>query len=106
MIVAVSDGKDRSRNQVDDDANGFVDDVIGWNFETNSRNPTDFHYHGTHVSGIIGARGGNGTGVAGVAWKVSLLISKFIGSDGSGTVEGGIRSILYAADNGARVLRP
>jgi len=99
-----SEGRDKSKNKIDDDDNGFIDDVYGWNFEVNSNNIMDYHYHGTHVSGTIGAVGRNGVGISGVNWNVSLMITKFLGHDGSGTLAAGIKTILYAADNGARVI--
>ena len=96
-------GKDKSKNKVDDDGNGYVDDTLGWNFVTNTKNPRDDHFHGTHVAGIVGA-GDNKIGILGVNWKVSLMAVKFLDSDGSGTYEGGIGTILYASDNGAKVI--
>lgn len=98
-----SSGKDKTKNKIDDDANGYVDDWNGWSFATNSNYSSDSMYHGTHVSGTVGAMGGNG-GVTGVAWHVQLIAAKFIESDGSGTYEGGINSLIYSADNGARVV--
>lgn len=70
-------GRDRSKNGIDDDANGFVDDVHGWNFVSNNHDLTDNHGHGSHIAGIIGAEAGNGTGIAGIAPKVSLMILKY-----------------------------
>ena len=83
-------------NGVDDDANGFVDDVHGYDFANNDGDPMDDHYHGTHVSGTIGAVGNNGTGVAGVSWNVSLMALKFLDASGSGWDSDAIRAVNYA----------
>ena len=89
-------------NGVDDDGNGFVDDVNGWNFfDGNGRifrdNGQDFH--GTHVSGSIGAVGNNGVGVTGVAWHVKIMSLKFLGGPkGSGPTSNAVRGINYAID--------
>ncbi|HLE00454.1 MAG TPA: S8 family peptidase [Bdellovibrionota bacterium] len=92
-------------NGIDDDRNGFVDDVNGWNFiGTGNNDPEDDEGHGTHVAGIIGAEGNNSEGIAGVNWLVSILPVKFLDSAGSGTLEGGVRSILYAVKQGARLI--
>jgi subtilisin family serine protease len=91
-------------NGVDDDGNGFVDDVHGWDFVAGDGDPQDTNGHGTHVAGIIGARGGNGIGVAGVAWRARLMAVRVLGDDATGlatTVADGIR---YAVANGARVV--
>ena len=88
-------------NGLDDDANGFVDDVHGINAITGSGSPDDDHGHGTHVAGIIGARGDNGTGVAGVAWRVPLLAAKFISVDGTGLSSDAVRCLDYARTMGA-----
>ncbi|HEX8183765.1 MAG TPA: S8 family peptidase [Blastocatellia bacterium] len=92
-------------NNIDDDNNGYVDDVNGWNFVADS-NMTfeDFNLdtHGTHVAGTLGAAGNNGIGVAGVAWHVKLMSLKFIGrqKDGriSGTSADAVKAINYAID--------
>lgn len=70
-------GKDKATNGVDDDDNGFVDDVHGWNFVSKNNNLSDSHGHGTHIAGIIGAEGGNDKGVSGIAPKVSMMILKY-----------------------------
>lgn len=70
-------GRDKATNGIDDDKNGYVDDVHGWNFVGNNNDLTDNHGHGTHISGIIGAVGGNGKGISGVAPKVKLLTLKY-----------------------------
>lgn len=70
-------------NGIDDDGNGFVDDVSGWDFGDLDNDPDDQAAHGTHVAGIIGAVGNNGIGVAGVAWNVSILPIKAVDESGS-----------------------
>jgi thermitase len=72
-----SKGRDKATNGVDDDGNGYVDDVHGWNFVANSSDLTDNHGHGTHIAGIIGAEAGNNKGIAGIAPKVSLMVLKY-----------------------------
>lgn len=74
----------RWANGVDDDSNGYVDDLIGWDFINNDNNPMDDNYHGTHVSGTIGGMGGNGTGVVGVNWKIQIVPLKFLSAGGWG----------------------
>ena len=61
-------------NSIDDDNNGFIDDIIGWNFNENNNNVNSGGIHGTPVTGIIGAKGNNGIGVAGINWDVKLMI--------------------------------
>lgn len=84
-------------NGIDDDGNGYVDDVRGWDFYNNDNDPIDDWEHGTHVAGIIGGVGNNGIGITGVAWNVKLLPIKFLNSVGVGTAAGATSSILYAA---------
>ncbi len=60
-------------NGVDDDGNGFIDDVSGWNFAEGNASAADADDHGTHVSGIIGAIGANGLGIAGINWSARLI---------------------------------
>src|SRR5690606_23680000 len=76
-------GRDKATNGVDDDGNGFVDDVHGWNFVNNNNDLRDDHGHGTHIAGIIGAEGGNGIGISGVSPKVSLMCLKYYDAKGS-----------------------
>ncbi len=91
-------------NGVDDDNNGFVDDVNGWDF-VNDR-PNTFEsatadFHGTHVSGIIGAVGNNGFGTSGVAWNVKLMSLKFIGAR-TGSTSDAIKAIKYVTEQRRR----
>ena len=91
-------------NGIDDDGNGFVDDVYGINAIEMEGDPADDHYHGTHCAGTIGGVGNNGEGVAGVCWNVSIMALKFLDSGGYGSDGDAITCIEYAIDNGAKVL--
>lgn len=86
-------------NGTDDDGNGYVDDVYGWDFDGNNNTVFDGSGddHGTHVAGTIGAVGGNKTGVAGVCWNVKLLNAKFLGKRG-GTTANAVKSVDYFTD--------
>jgi thermitase len=86
----------KAKNGIDDDGNGFIDDVHGWNFHANTASSTDDQGHGTHCAGTIGGSGNNGIGVAGVNWNVTLMPIKFLGADGGGTLQGAIESVNYA----------
>ena len=90
-------------NDEDDDNNGYVDDVRGWDFYNNDNDPMDDHSHGTHVSGTVGAIGNNATGVAGVCWNVKIMPVKFLNSSGTGSLEGALDAIEYATAMGARI---
>jgi subtilisin family serine protease len=81
---------------IDNDGNGFVDDVHGYDFVYDDGDPMDDDGHGTHVAGTIGAVGGNGVGIAGVAWQVSLMGLKFLDAVGSGESANAIRAVNYA----------
>lgn len=93
-----SQGRNKATNGIDDDRNGYVDDVHGWNFVGNNKDLSDHHGHGTHISGIVGAESGNGIGISGMAPKVSLMTLKYFDP----TVTGGnnlmntVRAIQYA----------
>ena len=86
-------------NGVDDDGNGYVDDVYGWDFDKNDASLFDGtgDDHGTHVAGTIGGVGGNGKGVAGVCWSVKLMGAKFLGRRG-GTTANAIKAVDYFTD--------
>jgi subtilisin family serine protease len=84
---------------IDNDGNGYVDDVHGWDFANNDNTTFDGSSddHGTHVSGTIGGIGGNGKGVAGVNWAVTLISAKFLGRNG-GTTANAIKAVDYITD--------
>jgi subtilisin family serine protease/subtilisin-like proprotein convertase family protein len=92
-----------SGDQIDNDGNGFVDDVHGYDFINNDPNPLDDQGHGTHVAGTIGAVGNNGVGVTGINWNVQIMALKFLGADGSGSTSDAIRALDYAVRMGAHV---
>jgi subtilisin family serine protease len=97
-------GGGKENNNLDDDGNGYKDDYRGWNFIYKSNDPYDDNDHGTHCAGTVGAVGNNGRGVVGVNWNVKLMALKFLGSDGSGGTAEAAEAIVYAVDNGAKVL--
>lgn len=83
-------------NLLDDDGNGWVDDVHGVDCANGDGNPADDHDHGTHVAGTIGAVANNGRGVVGVAWDVRLMALKFLAANGSGFTSDAIECLDYA----------
>ena len=89
---------------VDDDGNGFIDDIHGYNFDKNIGDSKDDHGHGTHCSGTIAGRGDNGIGVTGVVWQAKVMGVKFLSKDGGGSLEGAIKSIDYATKMGAKIM--
>ncbi|MEN9528522.1 MAG: hypothetical protein RI932_395 [Pseudomonadota bacterium] len=92
------------RNNIDDDGNGFIDDVYGWNFVSDNNSPQDIHGHGTHCAGTIAAKGNNGIGVVGVNWDAQLMSIKVLDDFGIGSADTTYRGLLYALSHGARVL--
>jgi len=111
-----SAGRDKSSNGVDDDGNGFVDDVIGWDFSSDDNKPFDLMVnpldllsggnpgHGTHCAGNVAAVTENGRGVVGVAPKAKIMGLRFIDAKGQGDTAGAIKSINYAVKMGAKIL--
>lgn len=89
---------------IDNDGNGYIDDVFGINAITHTGDPFDDHSHGTHCAGTIGAVGNNGIGVAGVNWRVKIMAVKFITSGGWGTTSDAVTGIQYAIDKGAHIM--
>jgi Subtilase family/Bacterial pre-peptidase C-terminal domain len=90
-------------NGIDDDHNGYIDDVRGWDFVQNDNNPMDVFGHGTHLAGTIAAEN-NGLGVTGVAYGARIMPVRVLGDDGSGSYANIARGVRYAVDNGARVI--
>ncbi|MGD8500909.1 MAG: S8 family peptidase, partial [Phycisphaerales bacterium] len=106
-------------NGLDDDGNGYVDDIYGYDFagasavnsNDSDSDPIDSHFHGTHVAGIIGAVADNNEGVVGVCWNVKLMALKILPDDYLEPIvapevfaSDAVEAIRYAVDNGARVI--
>ena len=91
-------------NGIDDDGNGFVDDVNGADFVNRDGDPSDDNGHGTHVTGILAARGGNRVGVTGVAQRARLMVLKALGADAVGSAQTMAEAVRYAVANGAKVI--
>ena len=115
-------GIPKESNGKDDDGNGYVDDVVGWDFVFDDPDPDPYvfdgmdrsriqpYWHSIHALGIVGAKGNNGVGIAGINWDVSMMLLKIAAQ---GTPQGVIdsmrtgraaRAVRYAADNGARII--
>ncbi len=90
-------------NGIDDDENGFIDDVNGWDFYTNTNNPIDLGGHGTLCAGIASSVTNNNIGIAGVSWNSKIMPLK-VHSLPISTIEQEARAIIYAADNGADII--
>jgi subtilisin family serine protease len=95
-------GRSRSNNAIDDDHNGYIDDVYGWDFVNKKAGGKDHHYHGTHVAGTIAAT--IGKNMAGIAPLAKIMDVSFLDSNGSGSDVNGAKSIVYAVDQGAKVI--
>jgi subtilisin family serine protease len=110
-------GRDKATNGIDDDGNGYIDDVRGYDFAGKDNDPMDEVAtqwemifgggnpgHGTHCAGNVAARGFNGKGIVGVAPYVKIMPLRFITKKGEGTTADAVLAIKYGVDNGAKVL--
>jgi subtilisin family serine protease len=89
-------GETSCTDAVDNDGNGFVNDCVGWNFVDNTSDPMDDYGHGTHVAGVIGAKGNNSAGTAGIMWLTNMMALKVCDINGSCDVGSEIAAIDYA----------
>jgi subtilisin family serine protease len=92
----------RWENGADEDGNGYLDDLIGWDFVNNDNDPMDDNRHGTHVAGTIGALGGNAIGVAGVNWNVQMVAVKYLNASNSGLTSNAVKAVNYFTDAAIR----
>lgn len=121
MIIAVSDSGLRMTHQdinsriwvntneiagdgIDNDANGLIDDVNGWDWVNDDNNPADDHGHGTNCTGILGTTANNSMGYAGANWNSKIMPLKVLNSSNSGSYADMASSIYYAVDEGAKVI--
>src|SRR5262249_24437166 len=91
-------------NGIDDDHNGYLDDVRGWNFVSSNNDPQDDNSHGTHVAGTIGAAGNNALGVVGICWNVKLMPVKIGDEFGLIYTSDAVEGFDYARQNGAQII--
>jgi subtilisin family serine protease len=91
-------------NNIDDDNNGYIDDVIGWNFIDNNKSPWDHDGHGTFVAGVIAAGQNNGIGISGIAPSAKIMVLKALDTFGQGHASMVAEAIAYATDNGAEII--
>ncbi|MGA3287710.1 MAG: S8 family serine peptidase [Bacteroidota bacterium] len=96
--------KETPGNGIDDDNNGYVDDIHGWNFAYGNNNVSDDYGHGTNTASIIAAKSNNGLGYAGLDWACKIMPLKELDSIDSGSYSWWAAALYYAANNGARVI--
>ena len=90
-------------NGIDDDGNGYVDDIHGWDFASGDSDPMDGNGHGTHVAGTIAAAGNNSVGITGVNWNAKLMPLRFLNDAGSGSIYHAVAALEYATMMGADI---
>jgi thermitase len=101
-----SKGRDKRSNSIDDDGNGYIDDVHGWNFVSGNSRLNDNHGHGTHIAGIIGAEASNKKGISGITPIVSIMVLKYFDPKVPNTdnLKNTVASIHYAIKMGAHII--
>ena len=89
---------------IDDDGNGYIDDIYGYDFLNDDASPFDDHGHGTHCAGIIAAEGNNVYDISGVCRDGQIMGLKFLGSHGFGSTADAVKALYYAVNNGADII--
>jgi subtilisin family serine protease len=93
--IWVNEAESNGLQGIDDDNNGYIDDIYGIDVYDHDSTPLDELGHGTHVAGIIGAAGNNGIGIAGINWNVKIMNCRFLGPWGTGLLSGAIECLEY-----------
>ena len=96
--------KEIAGNNIDDDGNGFIDDINGWDFASDDADPMDSGSHGTHCAGIVAAEKQIDGNARGIAPHVKLMPIRLIGTQGKAFLSDSVEAIKYAVDNGANIL--
>lgn len=91
-------------NNIDDDGNGLIDDIRGWDFVDDDNDPMDAYGHGTFGAGIIAAKGNNQRGVAGINFQARIMILRIINAQGAATTADAVAAVIYANEKGADVI--
>ncbi len=99
-----SNPKEIPGNRRDDDGNGYVDDIFGYNFYNNNNDITDDNGHGTSIAGIIGAETNNNQGLSAINWKAKIMVLKALNELGGGEYQDVAKAIRYAVSNGAKII--
>ncbi len=100
----VNEPEKNGKRGIDDDGNGYIDDIYGYNFVKDSGDPMDDNGHGTHCSGTIGAIGDDNYGIVGVAWKAKIMALKFLDEKGRGKLDQALKAFDYAIKMKAKVV--
>lgn len=105
-LAAVTSCRDKSCNGIDDDGNGFIDDVVGWDFVNEQPLPYDVHGHGTHIAGIISNNNAESTGMVGVCPGATIMPLKYYDNSGLGynNLQNTVRAVRYAIKMGANII--
>lgn len=101
---AIYNNSKETINSMDDDGNGYIDDIHGWNFVANNNNPQDDEGHGTHCSGIVLGTSQDIRAASLTTAKIQIMPLKFLDSTGSGSTADAVNAINYAVANGAKVI--
>lgn len=104
LAANIWNNPDETPDGIDNDGNGLIDDIVGWDYVDNDNEPFDFHRHGTHVSSTVAAVGNNGTGSTGVSWSSKIMILRVGDSLGMITSSDVISAIQYADSKGADII--